>query len=89
MIPPGHFGGGQNHGAADVFGKVSGLEIHFSPRLFHQAEGADEPAREPQPAHGEILYGPLGLGAVEGIRGDSDLAHGIALDAELAHEVSH
>ena len=50
---------------------------------FHQDVGPDEFGVAADVRDGEVLDGPLGLGAPVGARGDADFAQGIALDAEL------
>ena len=51
--------------------------------LLDPGQGLDVGALERLAGDREVLDGALGLRAVQGVRGDADLAHGVVLDAEL------
>ena len=54
-------------------------------RPFHQSQGVDQLRRERPAGNGEVFHGPLRLWAVVRLGRQADLAHRIALGAELSH----
>ena len=51
--------------------------------LLHLGQRLDVPRFEDLAGDREVLHGTLGLGAVEGLGGHPDLAHGVVFDAEF------
>ena len=74
-------GGGPGDRPRDVVVHVPQVAVDPRGRFLDQAQRLDEAASETLAADGEVLEGALGLGSVQGVGGDVNLAEGIALHA--------
>ena len=79
--------GRQVNGMGDLCIKQPEAGVHFGGNGLDEPQRADEIAGKADPAHGKVLDGTGGLGAVEGGAGDGHFAHAVAFDAGGAHKV--
>src|SRR5262249_31966717 len=65
--------------------QMAHVAVGLRRRRLDQAEGADELTRHRQSRYREVVDRALGLGTVKRIGRYFEIAHAVALDAELAH----
>ena len=63
-------GGGDDGVGRGRGGQLAGRVVDLGGGLLDQPQRADQPARQAQPADGEVFDGPLRLGAVQRVRRD-------------------
>ena len=74
---------GGDDGVGELAVQLVAGAVDLGGGLLDQRQRADHPARQPQPADGEVLDGPLRLRAVQRVRGDFDLAQRITFGPVL------
>ncbi len=84
-LSPGDLGRGLLDGLGDLLVDHTELRVHLGGGTLDVGEGLDVGAFETLTRDGEVLDGALGLRAPLGGGGDADLAHGVVLDAVVAH----
>lgn len=81
-VPAGHLVGCLLDRLRDVLVEHAQPRVHLRGRSLDPGEGLDVRPFDPLPGDGEVLHGPLGLGPPPGVHRDTDLAHGVVLDAK-------
>ena len=62
----------------------SQLSVHERRGTLDLGQRANKSTWQPEVADGEVLSGPLGARAVKGVRGNSNLAHGVSFDSHAS-----
>ena len=75
--------------SGDIRSEQAELAVRLGRGQLDQRQRPDEPAREALTGDREVEDGPLGRGAVQGIRRNGHLAHGVALRARRGPLVRH
>ena len=79
--------GGVLNGGGEIAGQFTQGSVDLGGGCFDLPEGAQEGPGEVESADGEVEDGALGLGSVEGVGGDLDVAHGVVFSAEWGHRL--
>ena len=90
----GHLAAGVQHGldllvverVLAAAGELAQVAVGHAGGVFHQSHGMNQRFGQRPAGDGEILDGPLRLGAVIRQGGNANLSHGIAFDAEVGHK---